>query len=177
MNKIKLKIIGTIIAFLLTFIIHNLYVYIPNIITSIIAPVNESIWEHMKLLFTSILIAGVIQKLIVINKKLDINNVCISNFTGALLSIPLFLIIYIPIYNKIGKNFILTIIIMLIVIIISEYISYKIMNSKALNMENHAIIFTIIVYLIFFILTIYPPHNNIFIDPITNKYGINIDKK
>ena len=51
------------------------------------------------------------------------------------------------------------------------------MNTQKLNMENHAIIFTIIVYIIFIILTIYPPDNKIFIDPITNKKGIVIDKK
>ena len=173
MNRFKLKILGTIIAFFLAFILHNLYKYIPNIITSIIAPVNESIWEHMKLLFTSILIAGVIQKLIVINKKLDIKNVCISNFTGAITSIPVFLIIYIPIYNLIGKDFKITIIVMFIAILIGECISYLIMNKKDLKMENHAIIFIIIIYITFFILTIYPPHNSIFIDPTTKTYGIN----
>ncbi len=172
MNKIKLKILGTIIAFILTFILHNLYTNIPNIITSIITPVNESIWEHMKLLFTSILISGVIQKLIVKYKKLDINNVCISNFTGAVTSIIIFLIIYVPIYNLIGKDFTITIIIMLLSIVIAEYISYLIMNKKDLKMENHAIAFTIIVYIAFFILTIYPPHNSLFIDPTNNTYGI-----
>ena len=176
MNKIKLKILGTIIAFILTFILHNLYTNIPNIITSIIVPVNESIWEHMKLLFTSILISGVIQKLIVKYKKLDINNVCISNFTGAIISIIIFLIIYVPVYNLIGKDFTITIIIMLLSIVIAEYISYLIMNKKDLKMENHAIIFTIIVYITFFILTIYPPHNNLFIDPTNNTYGIIIKK-
>ena len=176
MNKIKLKILGTIIAFILTFILHNLYTNIPNIITSIIVPVNESIWEHMKLLFTSILISGVIQKLIVKYKKLDINNVCISNFTGAITSIIIFLIVYLPIYNLIGKDFTITIIIMLLSIIIAEYISYLIMNKKDLKMENHAILFVIIVYIIFFILTIYPPRNSLFIDPTNNKYGI-INKK
>ena len=176
MNKIKLKILGTITAFILTFILHNLYTNIPNIITSIIVPVNESIWEHMKLLFTSILISGVIQKLIVKYKKLDINNVCISNFTGAITSIIIFLIVYLPIYNLIGKDFTITIIIMLLSIIIAEYISYLIMNKKDLKMENHAILFVIIVYIIFFILTIYPPRNSLFIDPTNNKYGI-INKK
>ena len=173
MNKIKLKIFGTIIAFILTFIIHNLYLYYPNIITSIISPVNESIWEHMKVLFTSILISGIIQKIIVKTKKLKIENICISNFIGALLSIPIFLIVFIPIYNIIGKNFIITIILMLITIIISEYISYIFINKKNLNLENYTILLAIITYIIFLILTLYPPKIKLFIDPINNTYGIN----
>ena len=173
MNKTKLKILGTIIAFILTFILHNLYKNIPNILTSIIAPVNESIWEHMKLLFTSILIAGIIQKLIVKYNKLNINNVCISNYVAAITSIPIFLILFLPIYIIIGENFIITIIIMLLSIIISEYISYKIMNKEDLKLENYAIVFTIITYVIFLILTIHPPNNNLFIDTTNNKYITN----
>ena len=148
----------------------------PNIITSIIAPVNESIWEHLKILFTGILISGVLQKIIVIKNKLDISNVCISNFIGAFLSMPIFLIIYVPIYNAIGKKFGLTIFVMFLVIVIAELISYYIMNKKDLYLENYAILFTVMVYIVFLILTYYPLNNGIFIDPISNKSGINIDK-
>ena len=141
MNKIKkLKIIGTVIAFLLTFPLHFLYDKVPCFVTSIIAPVNESIAEHMKILFGSILIAGVIQKIIVKTKKLNINNVCISNFTAALISIPIFLIMFMPVYNVIGKNFIITIIIMLIAIVIAEIISYIMMKKNDLKLENMAIL-------------------------------------
>ncbi|MBE6158172.1 MAG: hypothetical protein E7160_05230 [Firmicutes bacterium] len=176
MNKyIKLKLIGTTIAFLLTFPIHFLYSKFPNIITSIISPVNESIAEHMKILFTSILIAGVIQKLIVIKKNLKINNVCISNFIAALLSIPIFLIMFLPLYKLIGENLPITIIIMFIAIIISELISLYIMTKNDLKLENKAIIFTIIIYMIFYTLTIYPPDTNFFIDPINNTKGIKKD--
>lgn len=173
MNKyIKLKIIGITVAFILAFPIHFLYDKFPNIITSIIAPVNESIAEHMKILFTSILIAGVTQKLIVIKKNLKINNVCISNFIAAISSIPIFLIIFIPIYKLIGENLPITIIIMFIAIILAELVSLYIMTKKDLKLENKAIIFTIIVYIIFYILTVYPPNNYYFIDPIDNTIGI-----
>lgn len=168
----KLKILGIVIAFLLTFPLHFLYDKLPCFITSIIAPVNESIWEHMKILFGSILIAGVIQKIIVKVKKLDINNVCISNFTAAVISIPIFLIMFLPVYSAIGKNFIVTIIIMFIAIVIAEIISYFIMKKNDLKLENMAIIFTITVYIIFGLLTYFPPQNELFMDPSSLIYGI-----
>lgn len=171
-NKIKLKIFGTVLAIILTFIVHNLYTNFPCFITSVIAPVNESIHEHMKVLFTSILFAGICQKIIVIIKKLNIKNVCISNFTAAITSIPIFLIMFLPIYLNIGENFVITIIIMIIAIIISEYISYKIMNLKDLKMENKTIILAILTFIIFGILTYYPPKLNYFKDPLDNNYGI-----
>ena len=52
-----IAVIGTII---LSFVFHFVYDLIPNFVTSIFFPVNESIWEHMKLLYTSILVYGII---------------------------------------------------------------------------------------------------------------------
>lgn len=173
MSKIKkLKILGIILAFLLCFPLHFLYDKLPCFVTSIIAPVNESIAEHMKILFGSVLVAGVVQKIIVKTKKLNINNVCISNFTAALLSIPIFLVMYLPIYKAIGENFIVTIIIMFVTIVIVEIISYFIMKKEDLKLENVSIIFVITIYIIFGILTYFPPQNELFLDPINLTYGI-----
>ena len=172
MSKKKLKIIGTILAFLLCFPMHFVYDLFPNFLTSIFFPVNESIWEHMKILFGSIIFSGIIQKIIVLIKKDKINNICFSNFIAALLSIPIFLVMFLPIYYLINENFIITIIIMLLSIIFSEFISYIIINKKELNKEKTTIYLVILVYIIFTILTYYPLRINLFIDPKTETYGI-----
>jgi hypothetical protein len=172
LNKKKLKIFGIILAFIICFPLHFIYDIFPNFLTSIFTPVNESIWEHMKILFGSIILSGVIQKIIVIAKKEKINNMCFSNFIAAITSIPIFLTIFLPIYKIIGENLIVNIILMLIVIIICEYIAYKITNIKDLKLENITILLVIIIYTIFGILTYYPPKNNLFIEESTNTYGI-----
>lgn len=172
MNKKNLKIIGTLLAFLFCFPLHFLYDKFPSFITSIFAPVNESIWEHMKLLFGSILFSGIIQKIIMLIKKEKLTNICFSNFVGALASIPIFLIIYLPFYYTIGHNFILTLFLMFITISLSEIISYLIMNKNDFKLENAAIFFVIITYAIFTILTYHPLRNNLFIDPTNSTYGI-----
>ena len=172
MNIKTLKIIGTIIALILPFPLHFLYDLIPNFITSIFLPVNESIWEHMKLLFGSIMISSVIQKIITITKKEKINNICFSNFIAAISSIPIFLLLFLPIYYIIGENMIVTIIIMFISIISSEIISYKIIHMKDFKLENTTIFFVLIIYIIFGILTYYPLKNDLFIDSETNTYKI-----
>lgn len=173
MNKKTLKIIGVIAAFALCFPLHFLYEKFPNFLTSIFSPVNQSIWEHMKILFGSIILSGVIQKIIIIIKREKINNICFSNFIGAITSIPIFLIMFLPIYYIIGENMVVTIIIMFITIVIAEIISYIIMNKKEFNFENITIFFVIIVYSIFTLLTYYPLENNLFMDPKNNTYGIN----
>jgi len=168
MNIKKLKILGVLLAFLLSFIFHFVYDLFPNFITSIFFPVNESIWEHMKIIFGSILVSGVIQKIIVIKKKLNYNNICISNVIVAFLSILIFLIMFIPMYLLIGENLPITLIIMLITYIISQILSIYIIKKEDMNKENFAILLVIIIYIIFGILTYFPPNNNLFIDPITN---------
>lgn len=153
MNKKKLKILGIMLAFGICFPLHFLYDKFPSFITSIFAPVNESILEHMKILFGSIILSGVIQKVIILIKKEKINNICFSNFVAAISSIPIFLVMFLPIYSIIGENIIITIFIMLLAIIIAEFISYIIMNKKDFKLEKITIIFVIFVYVIFMLLT------------------------
>lgn len=172
MNKKKLKIVSILLAFAVCFPLHFLYDKFPSFLTSIFAPVNESIWEHMKLLFGSILLVGIIQKIFIILKKEKVNNICFSNFIGALTSILIFLILFLPIYYFIGHNMVITIIIMFITITIAEILSYVLMNKKDFKLEKVTIFFVILVYILFTFLTYYPLKNNLFIDPTNSSYGI-----
>ena len=65
----KMVYINTIITFLLCFIAHGMYSWIPSNAVAVFFPVNESIWEHMKMLYTSILIYGFIEHLLLIKLK------------------------------------------------------------------------------------------------------------
>lgn len=172
--KLKyLKLLGTILAFFFCFPLHFLYSKIPCFITSIISPVNESIWEHMKILFGSIILSGIIQKIIVKLNNLPYKNICISNFICAALSIIIFLILYIPVYIALGEILFITILIMLLTIIIVEIISiYIIKYVQDLKMENLAIILVIATYILFGILTYNPIKVELFKDQVKMSYGI-----
>ena len=39
-------------------LLHNVYEWFPNGFTALIAPVNESLWEHTKIIFYPLLLAG-----------------------------------------------------------------------------------------------------------------------
>lgn len=172
MSLKKQKIISIFIAFGLCFPLHFLYDKFPSFFTSIFSPVNESIWEHMKLLFGSIIITGIIQKIYLIVKKEEIKNICFSNFIGAIISIPIYLIIFLPLYYIIGESMVLAISVMLVSIIIAEYISYKLTFVKDFKLEKLTILFVIITYIIFTLLSYYPIKNDLFIDKKTSSYGI-----
>jgi len=54
----KAFVIAAIVAAALGTGLHFLYDLLPNPLTALIAPINESIWEHLKLLFFPVLLAG-----------------------------------------------------------------------------------------------------------------------
>ena len=170
----KVKLISTIGIFLLCFLFHFLYEWFPNSLFAIIFPVNESIWEHMKLLFSGICLYGVVDYIILVKNKVQFNNFFLNLFITSLTSIPIYLIIFLPIYHFIGDNMIISITLMFIVILISQIISFIILSKKTYKMLNYlGFILIIISYVIFGYLTYNPIHNYIFLDKTKNLYGIN----
>lgn len=169
----KIKIIIIILNFLLSFPIHFGFSMFPSFITSIIFPVNESVWEHMKILVLSILISSIIE--IIIYKKINYktNNFLISNVISSLFGIVFYLFFYYLISICIPHNFIVTISLMLITYIVSQIVSYNIMRQKKIPNQNKlGIILILIIYIMFTHLTYYPPNTELFRDSTNNSYGI-----
>lgn len=173
MNLKKIKILAIINIFILSFISHFLYNLFPNILVSFFFPVNESIAEHMKILFTSTLIYGIIDYLLLKINNIKINNFKFQLFLTSTLSIPIFLIIYLPIYQILKENLIITLLIMLLTYTICQIISYKLLTSKNYIYLNYIYIpLIILIYIIFIILTYNPPQTPLFYDTLNNYYGI-----
>ena len=169
----KTRIYAVIGIFLLSFICHFVFDLFPNVLFSIFFPVNESIWEHMKILFTATLLYSFIDKIILKKLNVNYNNYYLQLFISAFISIPIYLIIYLPIYNFIGENMFVSIFLLLIVYIIMQYISYKIMQKKETKIPNYIFsILIILTYIIFIYLTYNPPQNYIFYDSENEIYGI-----
>ena len=61
MDLKKIKIVSIFGMFILCFLTHFLYNFFPNTLFSIFFPVNESIWEHMKMMTSSILIWSILE--------------------------------------------------------------------------------------------------------------------
>lgn len=177
MNLKKIKIISIFGTFALAFLTHFLYDWFPNAIFSIFFPVNESIWEHMKMLYTTILSYELIEFFILKVNNIRINNFIFATFIASFISIPIYLIIFLPIYYKIGENMFISISIMLLTIIIVQIIHYKTITEKDLNLNILSFIFITIIYVIMGFLTYYPPKYNLFFDSQNELYGINIYTK
>ena len=169
----KIKIIGVFISFVLSIILHFIYGLIPNSITSVIAPVNESIWEHMKLIVSSTLLFSIIEYFIYKKKDIPYNNFILSYAISSILGVIVYLLIYIPLNDIFGHKIYIAISLLFLILIFVQIFSYYIMNYKKINYGNElGILIIIIVYFIFGYLTYHPPKINLFYDYLNNGYGI-----
>ena len=172
MNYKKI-IINTIIIFILNFIAHFTYTLIPTFFTSIFFPVNESIMEHVKMLFTTGVVFTFISYIFIKD-----NNVFIKAFLRSLILCVILLILYLPIYYTIGENLPLTLVILFITILLEEILFTFIPINKDNNTLNIiGLILLIITYIIFTIWTYFPPKVDLFRDPENNTYGIKLDNR
>ena len=177
MNLKKVKTIDCFLIFALCFLFHFCYELLPNPVFAILFPVNESIWEHMKLIYSSIIFSCLIDYILLNKNQIKINNLFTSAFVSSVSSIIVYLLIFLPLYNLIGENIIISISLLFIVIIFSQYISYLIMKQENNNILNiFSIVLIIMGYIVFGYLTYKPLENYIFYDIKHKKYGINTYK-
>ena len=170
----KIILINSTLTFALCFLTHFLYDWFSNPIFSLFFPVNESIWEHMKMIYTTILLYGLLEYFIYKKYDLKHNNFLLSIFLKSIMAIPIYLAIFLPFYYNLGENMFITFTILLLTIILVNYIGFKIQQSNEIKCQNIiAITGVIIVYIIMIILTYNPPHNELFFDTQEEKYGIN----
>ena len=172
MNLKKIKIISAITIFLLSALFHFIYEWIPNTLTSLFFPVNESIWEHNKIIVGSFLIIAIIEKIYYKNKK----NTIFSESISAIICSLLVMIIFTPIYLYILKtndNIIITFIIFIFAIIVSQIASYYLLKKEYNpKLEKIGITIFIIFILINIIFTYYQPKLPLFYDYTHKTYGI-----
>ena len=169
----KVKIIGVFISFILAIILHFIYGILPNSIISVIAPVNESIWEHMKLIVTSSLIFSIFEYFIYKKKDIPFNNFILSYGISSILAIVVYLIIYIPLNDIFGHKAYIAISLLFLIFIFLQFISYYIMNYRKISYSNDiGILLIIITYFIFGYLTYHPPKINLFYDYMNKGFGI-----
>lgn len=169
----KIKIIGVFVIMGLSVLSHFMYDWFNSFVFSILFPVNESIWEHMKLLVTPVLIYSFIEYFIYRKKGIRFNNFSLSYGISIIVGIVSYLIVYLPIDHFFGHNMIVSIVLLLLDYVLISYISYSILNTS--RFKNSNIIGTLLIvfiYFIFYYLTYYPVHSYLFYDTKDKVYGI-----
>jgi len=166
------QLIGFSVTALGGVILHYLYELLGNAVW--IAPfsgVNESTWEHMKLLFWPMLIYAVIQSFFFGERK---DYWCVK-LRGIILGLVLIPVIFYTAGGVIGKLpdwFNITIFFLSAAI---AYIFETYLFNKAKVLCRHpkiAFVVLIIVAVLFVVFTFFTPEIGLFRDPLTGTYGI-----
>ena len=176
MNLKKNFILSSICIFVLSFLSHFAYDIFPNVLTSIFFPVNESIFEHTKMIFTTMMIWGIIDYFII--KKDYRKNFISSLFLSTIITILSLVIIFTPYFYLSGKKelMFITLIIYFISIIIGQIVNYFLLKRKEeLKLLNYTSIILIpIIFTIYGVLTYYPVKSGLWYDYSNHKYGLYI---
>ena len=167
---IRFQIFSAIFASILGTILHFTYEFSNNnLIVGAFSAVNESTWEHLKLLFVPMLITTIIGYFYLNENKEKF--LCAK--TIGIITSMLFTIIFFYTYSGVlGTNIaIINILTFFVAVILGEYVAYRLMNSYIKCNKKVAIITLMILFISFIFFTYFPPKIGLFKDPI-DCYGI-----
>lgn len=159
-------IVGTLLHFTYDFFGNNKFI-------ALFSAVNESTWEHLKLVFFPFLFLAAGHLIIsASSSSRDIFGKAIGSIAGCIAVIVLFY----TYTGIIGRHFmVMDIIIFVIGVLVGFYINYRIVNNHKDSGKSYklfgCLIFSITA-LLFFVFTFIPPQINLFLDPISKTFGI-----
>ena len=168
---LRYQIFSFVFVSILGTILHFTYEWSgENKVVALFSSVNESTWEHLKLIYFPMLISIIIGYFY-IGKNVE-NFLCakIIGFLVAIIFTVTFFYTYIGILGQ-GIDAV-NIITFFIAVAVGEYAAYELMVSKFKCYKKIAIVVLIIFLAIFAIFTYNTPKLGIFKDPITGSYGI-----
>ncbi len=145
-----------------------------NFFVGLFTPVNESVWEHLKLLFFPFILTMIIEYFIY---GKDVYNFFSSKLFGISVGIITVITNYYTTVGAFGiNNMAVNIGIFIFSVIISYILSYYRMIKGGKiggGLWESASIFILAIYFsLFLIFTYYPPHIPLFRDPTTMNYSI-----
>ncbi len=158
-------IIGAVVTIILGVISHFVYDWTGgNFFVGLFFPVNESTWEHMKLLFFPMFAYA-----LVAGKKMEEEYPCIYNamFTGILVGLALIPVFFYTYTGVLGFNVDwINIALYVISVLTAYYVVYRVAQKctkgdwKILRYVMYALL------LAFMVFTVYPPKLGIFVSPV-----------
>ncbi|MCR5636102.1 MAG: DUF6512 family protein [Clostridiales bacterium] len=164
-NKIKkYQIFSVIFSFVIGCLLHLTYKLSgENKFVAMFSSINESTWEHLKLLFFPMLVTAIIGCLYFKN---DIPNFFCSKAKGIIASL-IFMVAAFYTYNGIvGRNFpAVDISLFFISVLLGEFISYLLVKNRKKCNNRVAAFVLIVLFVCFIVFTFNTPKLRIFREP------------
>lgn len=160
------QIVGWFVIFGLGALWHFMYEWIQWKPIGWFLPVNESVWEHVKLMFWPALLFYIIEGIFLYKKT---NNFVFAK-TVAFYVVPAMSIgIFYAVYYATGfESFIFDTIVLFLLIGVLQFVNYKLLTREPIAGDKHLILFIIAIILIIalavllIVFTYYPPLHRLF---------------
>jgi len=166
------ELIGTVVIFLLGSGFHFLFQSLGNNpVAGVFFPVNESVFEHLKLTLWPTLLWAVFSYGFI---KSSVNNF-ITAKACAVLVMPLLTVALFYAYTSfIEDNVIADILIFLVAVASGQYVNYLFLKSSQLPkwLSGVSACMILVLAIIYTIFTFFPPYTSFFMDSNTGNYGI-----
>ena len=155
-------------------LLHFAYDAFPDFpVTAAISSVNESVWEHMKLLYFPMLAAALTQRIIFGAQRPHFWCIKLIGIVTGLLLIPAIFYLY---TGALGIHSTWIDISIFYVAAAAVYLleTHLFMHESSLTCRfpRTAMLLCIALAFLFLLFTYFPPHLPIFLDPVTSTYGL-----
>ena len=168
---LKFQIFSTIFTMILGTLLHFTFEWSNyNSFIALFSAVNESTWEHLKLLFFPMLLTTIIGYLYI---GKNIPNLICAKLIGILTAISFTIIFFYTYTGILGNNFaFIDISIFFVAVLLGEYVTYKFLLSDFSCNKKISILILALLLIFFTVFTYIPPKIGLFKDPVKNSFGI-----
>lgn len=163
---------GLVFTLLVGSLLHFLYDWTNSPVVAVFSAVNESTWEHLKLLFFPAFVFSVVESKFLLKHYPNFWQTKLIGIVAGLVLIPALFYTYNGAFGK-SPDW-LNIVFFLVVVVFVFYIETQLFkeNPSTRFRRIFAIISLCVIAVLFGVFTFLPPKLPLFIDPITNTYGI-----
>jgi hypothetical protein len=165
-----LELIGILFVIIVGTLLHFTYAASgKNRVVGLFAPVNESTWEHLKMLFFPMLLYSVMEYF-AFGKFVD--SFIGAKTVGVVAGMFAIIVIFYSYTGILGKNFLFADILTFVIgVLIAFAVGLAIMKNDW-SFTAFSIVLLALLVLCFFVSTFWPPKIGLFIDPVTKSYGV-----
>lgn len=167
-------VVGALFTLVVGTLLHFVYEWKPNTLTALFGAVNESTWEHLKLLFWPTLVFGIAEYFLY-GRELD--NFVPTKVVSILLGMTAIVVLFYT-YTGIWGTHVMWMDIAIFVIAVLISYSYTAWQLQKLHPTPSsiqvvvALLLLLALLLVFVFFTYTPPHIPLFADPTTGSYGV-----
>lgn len=164
---------GLIFVTIVGTLLHFVYKWAKqNKVAGLVSPVNESVWEHLKLLFVPMLLFSIVEYFAIGNQ---FPNFIAAKVTSIVFGMLTILVVFYTYSGIAGRHFLWADILTFFLGVAAAYAYGRriiICQADAGTVSQcMAIMIALVLVVSFAVFTFYPPHVPLFLDPVSKTYG------